>query len=267
MFKKTIVPLAAAATLMLGSCAAPKDYTYFQDVKPGDVIPAGNQLDIRLKPEDKLMISVSAQDPTLSQLFNLHLNNNSGGGGSNGNLQGYTIDPEGNISFPVLGKLHLAGMRRSDVAQYIEGLLVSKDLVKTPIVTVEFMNTGFTVLGAIGGGGRVDFNKDRLNIIDGIALAGDLSANARRDNILVLREMPDGRKQAYTVNLMNLEELTKSPVYYLQQNDIIYVDETKLSKLGRTPLGTSTYTPGFWFGMASTVIGFGTLITTLAIKK
>ena len=162
----------------------------------------------------------------------------------------------------MLGKLHIAGMTRFEVGEYIEQELVSQNLVKDPIVTVEFANTGITVLGEVKSPGRLEFNKDHLLFTDTIAMAGDLTTNGKREDILVLREQPDGSQKAYRVNLLDIDALAATPVYYLQQNDVIYVEPNNKVKRQTTPTGDTPFTPTFWMSVGS----FGLTIATLIIS-
>lgn len=151
------------AVLFLGSCSTPKNINYFQDVYTGTIIDPVKQLDIKVLPEDKLSIIVTAQDPALSQLFNLVTTQNRlgqttsttsqvgnmGTSSGNGQMAYYTVDRMGDIDFPVLGELHIAGMNRFEVAQYIKDKLQERNLVKDPVVTVEFANTGISIIGEV----------------------------------------------------------------------------------------------------------------------
>lgn len=259
--------------LSLASCSTPKNITYFPELQTGNIVQAENLLEIRVKPEDKLSIIVIAQDPALSALFNLLQVGNrignttsttrtSGSTTSDSRTAYYTVDSSGDITFPVLGKLHIAGMTREELAEYIANELVRRDLVKDPIVTVEFANTGITVLGEVRSPGRYEFNKDRLTILDAIAMAGDLTMNGLRENILVMRNLGYGRQEAYRINLLNARELASSPVYYLQQDDVIYVEPNDKAKRETTPTGNTPYTPAFWISICS----FGITIATLVIS-
>lgn len=261
---------------MMGSCSTPKNISYFQDVNTGTVIDPARQIDIKVRPEDKLSIIVTTQEPALSTLFNLVTTQNQVGqttstttkvgsstSGGNGQTAYYTVDPQGDINFPVIGKLHIAGMTRYEVAQYIEKLLKEKNLVKDPIVIVEFANTGISIIGEINSPGRYEFNKDQLTIIDAIAMAGDLTMNGQRDNILVMRQTADGKQEGYRIDLTDLQELANSPAYYLQQDDIIYVQPNNKAKRETTPNGNTPYTPSFWVSMGSFAITIATLILTL----
>lgn len=247
---KTTFIAIATASLILSSCHTPKDITYFQDLSAGTVVNAEHLAAIRVKPEDKLSIVVSTQDPQLSAMFNLvtvqnrltgttqstrSTDNTSNSG--NGQVSYYTVNQKGDIDFPVLGELHIAGMTRYEVAKYIDNQLVERNLVKDPIVTVEFANTGVTILGQVTSPGRYEFNKDRLNIIDALAMAGDLQINGKRQDLLVIREEADGSQKAYRVDLLDMDNLAQSPVYYLQQNDVVYVEPNDKIKRSTTPSG------------------------------
>lgn len=262
--------------LLLSSCSTPKDVTYFPELETGSIMMAERQLNIRVRPEDKLSIIVNTQDPALSSLFNLVTTQNRLGetttstttignasNSGNGQMSYYTIDSKGDINFPVLGKIHIAGLTREEIAQKITDELMKADLVKNPIVTVEFANTGISILGEVKSPGRYEFNKDRLTIIDAIAMAGDLTMNGVRSNILVIRNAEDGKQEAYRINLLNAKELASSPVYYMQQDDVIYVEPNDKAKRETTPNGNTPYTPSFWVSMGSFGVTIATLVITL----
>lgn len=276
--KKIILGFIASAAVIATSCSTPKDITYFPELKSGTIVQADKPLDIKVRPEDKLSIVVSTQDPALSSLFNLVTTQNSinnissaqggiiGGAPSSGNGQVsyYTVDPLGYINFPVVGKINIAGLTRYQVAEKITEELTSRNLVKDPIVTVEYANTRIAVLGEVKSPGLYTFNDDHLTIIDAIANAGDLTINGVRDNILVMRDLGNGRQEAYRVNMLNMSELTASPVYYLQQDDVIYVEPNDKIKRETTPNGNSPFTPSFWISMGSVAVTIATLIITIA---
>jgi len=267
---------ALVLVLLLGSCSTPRNISYFQDVYTGTEISPAQLLDIKVKPEDKLSIIVTTQDPALSQLFNLVTTQNRIGQTTSGTTAigeasslgdgrtaYYTVDRMGNIDFPVLGDVHIGGMNRYEVAEYIEKRLQDANLVKDPVVTVEFANTGISIVGEVSKPGRYEFNKDRLTIIDAIAMAGDLTINAERENILVMRKKDDGRQEGYRVDFTDMKNLSQSPVYYLQQEDVIYVQPNDKKKRETTPNGNTPYTPSFWVSMGSFAATIATLIITL----
>lgn len=272
--RKVAAPATISVLILAASCSTPKNITYFQDITNGAVIESSQQMDVKVRPEDKLSIIVNTQDPALSMMFNLvqtqnrigqttSSTNSSSSANSNGQTAYYTVSPEGTINFPVLGKLHIAGMTRWEVAQFIEKQLISKKLVKDPIVTVEFVNTGISIIGEVSSPGRYEFNKDRLSLIDAIAMAGDLTPNGQRENVIVMREDSNGKQRAYRVDLTDLNGVVNSPVYYLQQNDVIYVEPNDKKKRDTTSSGNSAYNPSFWVSIASMGVSVATLITTL----
>lgn len=261
--------------LLLGSCSTPKNIAYFQDVEAGSVIDTPKELEIKVKPEDKLSIIVTTQDPALSNLFNLvqvqtklgsttSSTSSEGSSVSNdGRTSFYTVNKNGDINFPVLGEIHVGGMTRYEVASCIEEKLKDRNLVKEPIVIVEYANTGVSIIGEVTKPGRYEFNKDRLNILDAIAMAGDLTPNGQRENIIVMRETTPGQLETYKINLTDLASVANSPVYYLQQNDVIYVEPNNKKKRDTTASGNSAFNPSFWVSIGSLGLTVATLITTL----
>lgn len=270
MSKKTIPTIAALALVIAAtSCSTPKNITYFQDLNTEAMIAAQKVLEIKVKPEDKLSIVVTTQDPALNQLFNLvttqnRLENMATTGNSTGQMSFYTVDSKGNINFPVIGKIHIAGLTREQVAGKVLSELTNRNLVKDPIVTVEYVNTNVAVIGEVARPGRYNFNEDHFTILDAIAMAGDLTPNGMREEVLVMRKDAEGRQQAYRVNLVDARELASSPAYYLQQDDVIYVEPNDRKKRETTSAGNTLYTPSFWLSVGSIGISVATLIATLS---
>ena len=171
----------------------------------------------------------------------------------------YTIDSKGNINFPVLGKLYVAGMTREEMSEYIRRELISRDLAKNPIVTVEYMNMSVAVIGEVSSPGRYAITRDNYTLLDALSSAGDLTVYGKRDNIRVLRE-ENGVQKTYMVNLNSGTALTNSPVYYLRQNDVVYVEPNATKARQSTPNGNSVMTPGFWISIASFIATMAVLI-------
>lgn len=271
-FKKWSMAGMLAATLMLGSCAVPQDVTYMQDFDASTVIESAQKTQMRLAPGDKVMIVVHSKDPALSALFNLpvvtsRLESNSPYNGSSAKsrqysnsegMSSYTVSPEGNIDFPVLGTLHVEGMSRSELTGFIKGELIGRDLIKDPTVTVEMMNTGITLLGEFNNPGRYDLNRDDISLLEAMALAGDMTINGQRQNVKVIRTDKYGKTQVHLVDLTKGAELMKSPVYYLQQNDIVYVEPNNYKKRQTTVNGNTALSASFWISIAS-------LLTSMAV--
>ena len=253
---------------LLSSCSTSKNIVYFQDLHPGESeVVIADSLEIRVRPEDKISIIVNSRDPQLTDLFNLpyvtrQLGQSSlrGSVGYNQGVSGYTVDDQGNIDFPVLGKIHVAGMKRVEIASYIKDELVSKNLVKDPVVTVEFMNLCFSVMGEVNAPGRFNIDRDRLTILDALSMAGDLTIYGNREKVLVLRQ--EGNTQrVYGVNLTSGEHIYTSPAYHLQQNDVVYVEPAP----ARIDELTYNERRSFSVSLASIIVSSASVLTSLVI--
>ena len=219
--KKSILSLGVVMVtilMLLSSCSTPKDIAYFQDFNPGKSIIVQNPVEIKFRADDEIQILVSSDKPELAAQFSL--------GGNSGSR--YTIDSEGCIRFPMLGKIHVAGLNRQELQETIRDQIMEKGLIRDPIVTVDYSNLYVIVLGAAGTG-RIKVDRDKFTILDAIGSGGDLNINGLRTNVKVIRESY-GKKSVYEVNLCSAEDLYSSPVYYLQQNDVIYVEMNKKEK-------------------------------------
>ena len=160
--------IGAILLLFLGACSTSKEVAYFQDLRPGESeLALTAPVEIKIQPKDKLSILVNSQDLRLTNLFNLPIVSPQigmeGSSGSNRGVSGYTVDSKGNIDFPVLGEIHIAGMTREEVATYIKKELQSHDLIKDPVVTVEYMNLSIAVMGEVNNPGRFSIDKDPYN--------------------------------------------------------------------------------------------------------
>lgn len=232
---------------MLSSCSVPKDIAYFQDFNPGKSIVVQNPVEIKFRADDEITIMVSSDKKELAEQFSLS------SGSSSGGASRYTIDSEGCIRFPMLGKIHVAGLNRQELQETIRDQIMEKGLIRDPIVTVDYSNLYVIILGAAGTG-RVQIDRDKFTILDAIGSQGDLDINGLRTNVKVIRENY-GKKTVYEVNLCSAEDLYASPVYYLQQNDVIYVEMNKKEKRNATVMGNSTVQPSFWISMATFIVG------------
>ena len=255
--------LAGFFTLLLCSCHTPQ-VVYFADVTHGMTDTVQYRLDIRLRPEDKLSIVVKSMDSQLSELFNLPIVTHRIGAESSSStsrLSVYTIDSHGEIDFPVLGYVKIAGMTREEVARMIKDRLVSQNLVKDPVVTVEYANLGFNVIGEVSKPGRYHFERDHLTLLDALSMAGDLTIQGERETVMVIREEGD-RRIAYKVNLKSGSNLLASPAYYLQQNDVVYVAPNDYRSRQTTVNGNRVRSSSFWISLASLAVS-----VVLLIKK
>lgn len=270
IIRGTLSVLAAAC--LASSCSTPKDIAYFQGAENAEILEIANVQDkaIKVRPFDKLTIIVSCKDPLLAQMFNMpvytnnHVQRSSPHNSSfrdynvaySDGVSAYTVSEEGTIDFPVLGELKIAGMTRNELSGFIKGEIMGRGLIKDPVVTVEFLSTGFSVLGEVHRPGRFDLNVDQLTIVEAISLAGDLSIQGER-KIKLLRK--DGDKlQTYVVDLTDPNSIISSPAYYLQQGDIIYVEPNDIRKRQTVANANSVTNISFWISIAS-------LLTSAAI--
>lgn len=260
--------------LLLVGCSAPKNVAYFQDAEDIRGMALQWEKKITLRPEDKINIIINTADPMLTQQFNLMTSSSSNRTlgatvtpqmtqgnitSTNGTMLAYTVDEQGDIEFPLLGKVAVKGMTRQEVAAYIRSRLIARDLVKDPIVTVEYVNMSVKVLGEVNRPGRIDILRDNYTILDAIADAGDLTINGRRENVMVMRE-EDGEDQTYVVNLCSRQDMLSSPAYYLQQNDVVYVTPNSKRLRDANSTGNTFSQPYIWISLASLLITVATLI-------
>lgn len=257
-----------SSTILFSSCSTVKQVIYFQDLKPGvNEMTLAESLEIKVRPADKLSILINSKDPMLSDLFNLpYVARQLGSSQYQGSyhytqgISGYTVDSEGFIDFPILGKLYVEGMKREEVASCIKEKLITNDLIKDPVVTVEYMNLTFGVMGEVKSPGRFSIDRDQISILDALTMAGDLTIYGNRKNVLILRE-ENGVQKFYRVNLCNAARLCNSPVYYIRQNDIIYVEPNKFRARVSTVNGNNWSSTSFWISLGSLLVSIASLVT------
>jgi polysaccharide export outer membrane protein len=259
----------------LCSCASPVNVAYFQNAESIRGMTLQPEQPLRLRPKDKISIVVNSADPMLVQQFNptsvtqnmkpmggsvTPLTSFGGGsGGGNSQMLAYTVDEQGDIEFPVLGKVAVKGKTRQEVAVYLQTRLISRDLVKDPIVTVEYVNLSVNVLGEVNRPGRIDILKDNFTILDAIAEAGDLTISGLRENVMVNREV-EGEDQTYLINLCDRQQMLSSPAFYLQQNDVVYVAPNPKRRREAFSAGNAFNQPTLWISLASFFTTLGALL-------
>ena len=253
--------------LAFSSCKTPQNIRYFQDIQAGSEIILPDVPMITVQPQDKISIVVNSKDPELTSLFNLpvvahRIGSEYSNLNSTQQISSYSVDAEGNIDFPILGKVHVAGLNREQIAATTKQKLEAASLIKDPVVTVEFANLCVSVLGEVNRPGRISIDRDRLTIIDAISYAGDLTIQGQREDVLVMRE-ENGKQVAYRVNLCAGEKLLTSPVYYLKQNDVVYVVPNDVRARQSTVNGNNVRTTSFWISLASLLTSVGVLITNI----
>ena len=251
------------ALLMVSSCKTPSNISYFQDFynNPDTVINLQNKV-ITIKPTDKLYIGVKSKDPQISQLFNLVGGSNTSSYNISQDAYYYTVDSKGDIDFPVVGKIHIQGLTREQVAEKVKKSLVDASLVKDPVVTVGLNNLHYSVMGEVNKPGKFSFEDEKVTILDAISNAGDLTINGIRDDVMVLRQ-ENGHQKIYKINLCSGKEIFSSPAYFLQQNDVVYVSPNDTKKRTSTVNGNTIQSTGFWLSVSSLAV---TILTFLKVN-
>lgn len=217
---------------VLASCSTSRALTYLQDTKPGEKFAVAEAPELVAKPGDRFDIFVTCKNPQLALPFNvvggvfsMDLGSNDDGvtrsSLSSSTQKGYLVDANGNIDFPILGTLHIGGMTLTEIKEYISTLLIDRNYIKDPIITVNLLNFKITVLGETQPTEYI-VEGNQINIFQLIATTRELSAYANRTDVRVIRTTDDGCREIYSLNLKT-KEVYNSPAFYLQQNDMVYV--------------------------------------------
>ena len=259
-----------AGLFMLSSCATVKDIAYFQNKVVNQPEKIDKHAGIVIPPKDMLSIVVSSRNPELVTMFNLPVVSYQAGseivaGGGAQRILGYVVDNAGCIDFPVLGPLEVAGMTRWELAEMIKTKLIKGGLLTDAVVTVEFMNLKVSVLGEVNAPGTYTIEGDKVTVLQAISLARDLTIFGMRENVSVIRER-DGERTIYQINLCDVN-LFKSPAYYLQQNDIIYVEPNKEKARQSTTDDKTLRMTSIFVSGGSLVVSVATLVTSILLNS
>ena len=259
-----------AGLFMLSSCATVKDIAYFQNKVVNQPEKIDKHAGIVIQPKDMLSIVVSSRNPELVTMFNLPVVSYQAGSeivasGGAQRILGYVVDNAGCIDFPVLGPLEVAGMTRWELAEMIKTKLIKGGLLTDAVVTVEFMNFKVSVLGEVNAPGTYTIEGDKVTVLQAISLARDLTIFGMRENVSVIRER-DGERTIYQINLCDVN-LFKSPAYYLQQNDIIYVEPNKEKARQSTTDDKTLRMTSIFVSGGSLVVSIATLVTSILLNK
>lgn len=250
-----------AMVLMMTGCSSIKNIPYFQNADTADLTASRVLYDTKIMPKDELTIYVNTTDPEASRPFNLYSNTH-GGGGGNQNMLPYLVDNEGFITFPVLGRLYVEGLSKKECQDMIASKLKNY-LAETenPIVTVKMSSFHVTVLGEVGSPGVIRVQDEKISVLEAIAQAGDLTIYGHRENIMLIREDNHGEKSVHRMNI-NDAKIMNSPYFYLQQNDVVYVEPQEV-KARNAFVNANT---SLWFTAVSVITSIATLVT-LVVKK
>ena len=247
--------------VLLASCSAPKEVLYLQDIASVKEENIDKNYEVIIHKDDLLAILVNSKDPELALPFNMPVVTYQIGGQTSvqQRLLGYLADQNGDIDFPILGKIHVEGLTRMQVTELIKQKLMEEDLIKDPIVTVQFLNFKVSVMGEVARPGTFDISGDRITLLEALSMAGDLTIYGRRDRVAVIREK-DGKRRI-TYHDLRSSDIFQSPCYYLQQNDIVYVEPNK-AKTGQSRINSNN-SVGVWLSAVSVLASITSLLVTM----
>ena len=249
--------------LLLASCATNKRAAYIQQVQTDIPTAIEQDYQIRIKPLDRLTVTINSKDPELAAPFNAASSYNSLNGlssyssSSNGNLQILTVDKEGKIQLPIIGEIDCDGLTRNELAKKIENTIRENGMVHDPIVIIQFADVKFSVLGEVARPGQFSITKDRIPLFDALAMAGDLTIYGQRENVALIRE-ENGMRTVHYFDLKNPDILT-SPYFYLQQDDVVYVTPNKY----KAQAGEINQNRSFYISLVSVAVSVATLLVTI----
>ena len=249
--------------LLLASCATNKRAAYIQQVQTDIPTAIEQDYQIRIKPLDRLTVTINSKDPELAAPFNAASSYNSLNGlssyssSSNGNLQILTVDKEGKIQLPIIGEIGCDGLTRNELAKKIENTIRENGMVHDPIVIIQFADVKFSVLGEVARPGQFSITKDRISLFDALAMAGDLTIYGQRENVALIRE-ENGMRTVHYFDLKNPDILT-SPYFYLQQDDVVYVTPNKY----KAQAGEINQNRSFYISLVSVAVSVATLLVTI----
>ncbi|MBQ7634843.1 MAG: polysaccharide biosynthesis/export family protein [Bacteroidaceae bacterium] len=258
--------LAAVAALTLTGCVSQKKIVYFQgsDAVYSSPQTIAQSYRMAIQPADRISLSITCSEPRLLAGFasNVTVGTNeavtTSGGGTREIYTGYTVDKDGYVTLPMIGRLKAQGKTEDEFANDVEKAIIAAGIVTDPQVTVKFTNARVSVLGAVNKPGSIPLNSQRTSVLDVLATAGDISDNGLKTNVQLYREV-DGKREMYLLDLTQAD-VFNSPAFYVQQNDMIYVSPNKAAGVKNSPFFT------FWgasASIASVVISLTSLIIAL----
>lgn len=267
MRKLKRLTLGVLLAFLLVSCQSYKKVPYLQDTAfVNDTEQSVRQTGVKVMPKDLLTIAVSCSTLELAAPFNLVNSGTASGtegkavgqGNASPALQQYLVDNQGNINFPVLGEIHVGGLTKLEIENLIIIDKLKVYLKEAPLVTVRIVNYRISVLGEVAKPGSFVISNEKINLLEALAMAGDLTIYGMRDNVKLIRTGQDNKQEIITMDL-NKAETVLSPYYQLQQNDIIYVTPNK-TKAKNSDIGTNT---GLWLSSTSILVSLANILVIL----
>ena len=253
--KKLLLPIMVVTMiLMMVGCGSSKEVAYWQNIDSISLAASKGLFDAKIMPKDELTILVQTTDPLTSEPFNLR---STGQTSSKNQITGYLVDNDGMINFPIVGKIHVAGLTKTECEDLIKSK-IQPYLARTenPLLSVRTSSYRITVIGEVNRPGVIPVATEKISLVEALAEAGDMTIYGKRDNVLLVREDKSGEKHKVRLN-MNDANIINSPYYYLQQNDIVYVEPHKV-KARNTFFGSNT-------SIFYSVIGITTSLASLLI--
>ncbi len=255
-----------AVLLMCASCGSTKEVptlAYFQNLKDsvGKLPDNVSHYKIKIQPDDELIITITSTLPEATAMYNLPLGNPSLKGNINATqsprIQTHIVDRNGMIQLPVLGEIQAAGLSTKELEAVIKNRV--SEHVKDPFVRVEMINFAVNVMGEVRAPQRMVVGKERFSVLDALAAAGDLTEYGKRDNVLVIRT-ENGKSTYHRLNLTD-GSIYASPYFYLQQNDVVYVEPNDIK------IDNSKYNQfsAFKLSQLSTIVSLASVIASLVI--
>lgn len=273
MKKSTSFLLALMALLLMSSCVSTKKIVYFQD--SDEVFRQGQQImqqyEMRLKPADQVYIKVTCSEPDLLSIFAQDVVMGTAGGGTNmsssyinssGNMTnayGYTVTNEGYVILPAVGRVNVAGCTMDEAAKRIEQSIIDANLIKDPEVTVLLLNARVAVLGAVRSPQVVSLTSERNTILDVLSRCGDIADTGLRQKISLYRE-ENGVRKKYSIDLTDCD-VFQNPAYYVQQNDMIYVEPNKSQSVKSSAFYTFLSAGSSIISVVSAIVSIVILVT------
>ena len=252
------------AILLFASCKSYKKVPYLQDAETvQQAVQQENLYDAKIMPKDLLSITVNTTDPKAATPFNLTVQTPINAALTNistttqPTMQQYLVNNKGEIDFPVIGRLEVGGLTKNEAEDLIRERL-KPYLKESPIVTVRMANYKISVLGEVARPGSFTIGNEKVNVLEALAMAGDMTIYGVRDNVKLIREDVNGKREIINLNLNNAEVVT-SPYYYLKQNDIIYVTPNK-TKAKNSDIGNSTT---LWVSSLSILVSIAGLLVNI----
>lgn len=261
------ITLFLLSAVLMASCASQKRALYLQDLDNEAVAKIADNYQIRIKPLDRLTIVVNSKNPELAAPFNTATSYNSLTGTSisgeisttaSGNaLQVRTVDDQGMLDMPIIGKVECKGKTRTELAHEIADQIRRGGHISDPTVNIQFADMRISVLGEVARPGQYEVTRDRISLFDALSMAGDLTIYGIRNDVSVIRE-EDGVRTSASLDLTS-QDIFNSPYFYIQQNDVIYVRPNKY----KAQSGEISQNRSFYISLVSTAVSVATLLVTI----